>query len=279
MLTPAALDDQAAAIEVGQQNTALAELAERLDRRWETALAPRMRPLPKDVPISELDDAALHSRRFAIAVDEVSVAPVEIDLGRTPTFVVVGPDESGKSTTLAAIAQQFSRAWPEAPRYLLAGRRSPLTQGAGLWTEVAVGAEAAGVLLQQMTSTIGGRAADGFVDPMLLVVDDADTFGEGVMRNLLDETQPLWRDSGIIVAVALGTFAASKMYAPWFKSMISARHGILLTPDLSNDGAIFDRRLPQRGTTRTPTGSRIRPDVLRLRTGASCAFTMDGTHT
>lgn len=246
VVTPAGAQSAQQTIEVGAQNAGLHEIASRVRERWGAFEAPRLRTLPKSFAATELPPAMLGSRRMALAVDEMLVKPVVLDLDRSPTFLVAGPEESGKTNALAVLAQQFATAWPQGERHLLTGRSSKIATHDGFWTATHIGPDAAAPALAELKTVIQQRSRSGYEQPLLLLIDDADVFGDGALRAPLDETHLAWREAGLIVVVAMSTFAAGKCYAPWFKLMAAAKHGLLLMPDLAADGSIFDRRLPNR---------------------------------
>ena len=118
--------------------------------------------------------------------------------------------------------------------------------------------------LRELNVAAGRRALTDPGESVMLVMDDADTFGDDNVRVLLDEIHLQCRDAGFLVVVAMTTFAAGKTYAPWFKYMMSARNGLLLTPDLVNDRSILDLRLPSRTCLGVVAGSWVRVGPLGL---------------
>lgn len=254
VLSPPDLNPDALTVSVGEQLIVLESLGERLQSGWGDITAPKLRSLPKHFSLSTLPRPASTARSFAIAVDELNIDRVDADFGRAPTFLVVGPEQSGKTTTVTAIATQFRRAWPVAPLHHIVGRRSAATAGEALWTSIHTGAEVV-PFMKELSALIKQRATQGADQPMMLVLDDAEPFNDGEVRDLLDADHLAWRDANLFVVAAMTTFAASKSYAKWLKLIEAGSQGLLLMPNLALDGgAIFDRRLPARARLELPPG-------------------------
>lgn len=231
----------------------LTQLAAHLQQYYPDPGVPPVRLLPEQVSLAELPVPTAGTWQIPIGLDEASLEPAVIDLGEAPTFLIAGPDLSGRTTALAAITRGVMAAHPGGPAYLVSGRSTPLAAIAG-WTKTGIGESAADVLAE-LVGTLDDRVRGGFTEPVLVVVDDADDLTEGRPADHLDALQKRARDAGVVVVAALSTFKAMRSYTNWTQSLRNSRHGLLLQPDLDNDESdVFHLRIPERAGLHLPAG-------------------------
>lgn len=202
-----------------------------------------------------------------IGLDE-SGRPCGPDFDRSNTFVVIGPPTIGRTTALATLAQSFDRSWPMSDRYLVAGRRTRLEVLEG-WTDSSRGDEAGRCLVDGVLSDLSRVCPDGehggFVGvtgdptqagrtPTLVVVDDLDEMLDGAVATLLDKLVRIGRDRSVWVAASLTSYRVSGSFQPIVRSLIGARHALVMSPDPLVDGDPLGLRLPRWSIGPQPRG-------------------------
>lgn len=177
---------------------------------------------------------------IALGLSDEHLGPANVDLSEMH-MIVVGPYRSGRSTTLATLAQGAHRAHPSAGFHLLSPRRSPL-RDLDLWSSEAHGldacAEAAAGLLEKLE---GAAEEEQFV-----FVDDGGELTDAMSLNQLERLVRVGRDGGIRVIAAVETGSARGIGAGWIRELRREGHGLLLQPDLAADGDLLAARLPRR---------------------------------
>lgn len=160
-----------------------------------------------------------------------------VDLAATPAFVVAGPERSGRTTALLAMAHQAAAAG--AALVLVHPRRSLQA----LQSHPATVASFTGA------ATLGTDAADRFeavAGPCVLVIDDADG-----LRSLVERLSPVPGPDirGILVACLTDTL---REY--WFDRLRAGRSGLVLHPRGPYDGEQLGRRLTSSTVITNPKG-------------------------
>ncbi|MBB5934678.1 FtsK/SpoIIIE domain-containing protein [Streptomyces zagrosensis] len=170
--------------------------------------------------------------------------PIGVDLRETgPGVVIAGPPKSGRSTMLLGAARALLRAGT--PVVLITPRRSPLRELEG----------AAGVLgmlgvdgkeedLQALISKAEGPYVVLIDDAELLYDEPLDEALEAVLRSGMDG------DHGLVAAGTTDTL--SSQYRGFVTEARKTRSGVLLTPQSSSDGELFNIRLPANSGTGSP---------------------------
>jgi hypothetical protein len=197
--------------------------------------------------MSFLDAASPRSRSFSIGFDELRVAPVPASFERTPSFLVVGPEQSGKTTLAEVLLRQFQTAWPDGDIAVLTARKSPLA-ALVKQDQARFGQSEVFDYLREQRMSMASRVENAPDQPLLWILDDADSLmANDRLREELDPTCLQWRDANIMFVACLGQSAAERTYAPWFRQMQSARHGLILMPaDLQKSGELLQEKLPNR---------------------------------
>jgi S-DNA-T family DNA segregation ATPase FtsK/SpoIIIE len=165
---------------------------------------------------------------LGVGGDELSTVQVDL-LDAGPGFVVAGPHRSGRSTTLATIADALR---------------------ASDWRVVAVSARASllrdhahdvfeshGPGLDELLGSVDGRLA--------VMVDDAELITDSPVAAILDRFIRTARDAGHIVVIAGSVDELAIGFRGFLVDARRARSGILLNPRSSLDGEVLGVRLPR----------------------------------
>lgn len=229
---------------------AVERLAGDLAARWKDvrpALRPRrVDPLPEEISTAEAEALRLVPRPRGATVCTPAVGgdhlgPIDVDLAAAgSTFLVSGPQRSGRSTGLAAIVTSLAgRADGTLPVLIVAPRPSPLRDLAGL----------PGVLdvLTGDPADIALRVSDAAVAcPVAIVVDDAELLGAHALTDALEAFTRTARDDGsLLVAAATTEDVLANPYRGWLAAVRRPRSGLLLNPTTHVDGEVFGLRLPR----------------------------------
>ena len=140
-------------------------------RRAGVPEAPAIESLPELVPLANLP-ARDESGNPVLGLLSTSLRPVGYALRGSQ--IVIGPSGSGRTTTVLTMVQAALRATPGLSTYLLSPRRSVLTREAMLWSEAAVGADAARDLARRLLQGVAEAGEGGAT--MLLVVERTQDF-------------------------------------------------------------------------------------------------------
>jgi S-DNA-T family DNA segregation ATPase FtsK/SpoIIIE len=149
---------------------------------------------------------------------------------------VGGSARSGRTTSLALIAQVVREAEPGATVVIVSTPRSQLpTLVAGAEH---FGADELGAALDAVESA-GGRGS-----PVLLLVDDAELVDDTSDNRL---TTLVSRSSGPVLVVAAGRGDVLRsQFNHWSRPLRRSKLGLLLRPDLDLDGDLLGIHLPRR---------------------------------
>ncbi len=213
---------------------------------------PPVTRLTDRVQRADLSAAPGGGLRPGLGISGTTYGPSHLDLDELPTFLVFGPDRSGRSSTLVTLVAGTWAAWPGLESYLLAPRRSALRELAG-WTGAAIGSEQCDDLAVELADLVRERARGGG-DPFLVVIDDADELLEGRGALALETVAKRGRDAGLRLLVAVQTHTAHRTFGGWLTEARKGKHGLVLAPDVDVDGDLLGARLPRRSGRRFPPG-------------------------
>lgn len=169
-------------------------------------------------------DAAL---QIAVGVETTDLQPVTLTLRPGGHAMVVGPAQSGRSTTLATVAESVHRLDPTMPIQAVVARPSPLSELA--WLSVR-GVDSLDALADEL------EASDVH---QLLLIDDADQLDSPALERIVKKTS---RAISIVIA---GNAEALKTIGHWSRDLHRCRAGIMLAP--SSADADLLRAAPPRG--------------------------------
>ncbi len=239
-----------------------------LNGRWERSdqqgrRPPRVEDLPTRVAISDVlgrGTEASTSTSVAIGLDE-SGDVAGPDFGRANTFVVIGPPAVGRTSSLIAVTRSFAEGRDASRRYLIAGRRSVLESLDG-WSGTGRGEEAGRGIIQAVIDDLSLLdPARETTAPTLVVVDDLDEILDGSLAPQLDKLVRLGRDHDVWVAASMTSYRVPGSFQPIVRSLIGARHGLVMSPDPLVDGDPLGLRLPRWdvGSQRAGRGHLVTP--------------------
>ncbi|HQA13084.1 MAG TPA: FtsK/SpoIIIE domain-containing protein [Ornithinibacter sp.] len=221
--------------DLGAQAREMAAMAAAM-REAGAPLAPPIRRLPDLLPIQGLDRAV--GEEVVLGVTDDTLAAMTI----LPegTFAVTGPPSSGRTTALLTIASAVRRARQDSDLYLLTlDRRSRLLRQP-IWTELALGLDAAAALADRLTE----RFAQEVQRPTVVVIERVAEWSDTLAELSVDlMIKALSRAGGLLVTDGEAV-AYSRTYGLAGASNTS-RVGFLLQPD-PGDGSAFGATLPIR---------------------------------
>lgn len=238
---------------VTDQNEALKMAADELEQRWPGSNVVPVRLLPTEIRLTELGTGT--EAGSALGVDERRGAVVAVDLDTESTFLIAGPELSGKSNAAATLASGFQRAGAEV-RWL--ATRGPAAVPAGPWAASTQRSDQVPEVIEALWAEIIDLESSGQRTRRLIVIDDADeladtSFGGMSFQSTLDNVVRRGPDVGIAVVITMSSYRAASGFSGWLKSMKARRRGLLLQPD-EIDGEIFSVRLPRRAGLSLPPG-------------------------
>lgn len=237
------------------QVAALQEMAREAAQTWARP-SPHQRPIRVDVLPARIKASEAMALQpdftppselwalFAAGGDELS--PLGMDLEESgPGFVISGPPKSGRSSTLVAAAMSLLGRGTEV--ILITPRRSPLRD---LASEPGVlgtlDSESSSDDLEALTGSARG--------PYVILVDDAELIYDTPLDEALEEQVRLGMDGGLGLIAAGAVDTLSSQYRGFVVQARRSRNGLLLSPQGTADGEMFNIRLPSNSGGGGPTG-------------------------
>lgn len=171
-------------------------------------------------------------------------------LGFVPedVLLVVGPPQSGKTTTMAAIALSLHRAKPGTMAYLGMGRS--LLRSVVPWAVEGIGADEVADCARQLCDDISAGAG-----PCAVVLEDLSAFLGGPAEMPLQDLLKACRNAGVFVATDCETSSMASW--PLHLAAKAGRHGIALQPDQFDGDTIFKTAFPRMSRAEFPPGRGI----------------------
>lgn len=233
----AVASESARVVQVGRPANGVADAVAQLASAHPAPVRPpaAVGVLPDLVPAAQVARAARLADDplflpLGIGDRELSVVGLEFQEG--DGALVAGPGRSGKTSTLAAIAEVVHRAGQQVATVGVAFGRSPLAARSGLDTVARNPAE-----LQALAQAV-------MADPrrQLVLVDDAERVDdpEGALAGLLAAGRP-----DVHVVVAAAPDALRRLYGHWTVPVRRSQLGVLLRPEVDLDGDMLSVRLPR----------------------------------
>jgi S-DNA-T family DNA segregation ATPase FtsK/SpoIIIE len=172
--------------------------------------------------------------------------PLGVDLQEAgPGFVIAGPQKSGRSTTLITAARSVLASG--VPVVLVTPRRSPLRELASERGVLGMlGADASQDDLKELTT----RAEGG---PYVVVVDDGELIYDTPLDAALEGVVKSGLDGDHALIAAGNADQMGSQYRGFLVEARRSRNGLLLSPQGSTEGDLFNVRLP-RDVGGGPTG-------------------------
>ncbi|CAG6393889.1 FtsK/SpoIIIE domain-containing protein [Streptomyces cocklensis] len=172
--------------------------------------------------------------------------PLGVDLQEAgPGFVIAGPQKSGRSTTLITAARSLLAGG--VPVVLVTPRRSPLRELAAERGVLGVlGADASQDDLKELTAKAEGG-------PYVVVVDDGELIYDTPLDAALEAVVKSGLDGDHALIAAGNADQMGSQYRGFLVEARRSRNGLLLAPQGSTEGDLFNVRLP-RDVGGGPTG-------------------------
>ncbi|MET7764463.1 FtsK/SpoIIIE domain-containing protein [Streptomyces sp. NPDC005393] len=179
---------------------------------------------------------------LGVGGDELQRVGVDLqEMG--PGLVIAGPPKSGRSTVLVGAARSLLRCGTSL--VLITPRRSPLRDLAGEPGVLGVlGSDSGEDDLEALL-----RQADG---PYAVVVDDAELLYDEALDDPLEGVLRSGMDGDHAVIAAGTTDTLSSQYRGFVTEARKTRNGVLLMPQSSSDGELFNIRLPANSGSGSP---------------------------
>ncbi|MXG25529.1 type VII secretion protein EccCa [Streptomyces sp. YIM 132580] len=247
---------------------ATAAMNAEVSRHWTAPPAPKVRLLPRSLPVAELPPGhAVPERGISIGIDENNLAPVFVDFDHDPFFLVFGESESGKSNLLRLVVKQLTERYDgdTCKLFVIDNRRSLLdvTPASHLAEYIPMSnnmdhhmvalhdlmkrrTPSADVTAQELRDRSWWRGPTVYV-----IIDDFDLVAtsSGNPLSSLTELLPFARDVGVRFIIARNTAGASRaLYDPFLQRMTElGAQGVLLSGDpMEGDvlGGVRPRPMP-----------------------------------
>jgi S-DNA-T family DNA segregation ATPase FtsK/SpoIIIE len=195
--------------------------------------APPIQALPTDYSLALLPTSV--GGGPVLALSDVALAPHPLE--PTGTVLVAGGSETGKTTTMLAIAQSLVRWRPDVVLFFLGARRTPLSRWPG-WD--ATGLEAGDI--GGIESAIVAAATGG--PPVALFVESATDFSDTPTESVLQGWLRTSRMDGLLVVAEadpqdLGGYSGLKA------ELKAARRGMVLRPETSDGEGVLKTPFPR----------------------------------
>jgi DNA segregation ATPase FtsK/SpoIIIE, S-DNA-T family len=201
---------------------------------------PTRKPVTLSTLPSRVDPAVLWSEtklgeqlwELPVGITESALAPALLRVYPGEHVLVAGPQRSGRSGLLCAIASLLTITAPDVGLTVVATRPSPLRMLDG--SRMITDADQLPDALTAVTEA-GGR--------QVILIDDAETVEDPdeAIITLLKQRLP---EVHLIVAGRADTLRSA--YGHWTQQVRRSRSGVLLRPDVDMDGDLLSVRLPRR---------------------------------
>jgi S-DNA-T family DNA segregation ATPase FtsK/SpoIIIE len=224
---------------------------------WPGSAAPPVRMLPDVLPAAGLPAPAATGSRVPFGIDENALAPVFLDFGTDPHFLVLGDTECGKSNLLrlvtAGIAARFT---PDQAKIIFLDYRRALLESAQVPHQIgyATSSVAATTLLDEVRGALSTRLPPPDLTPdqlrsrswwhgsdLFVIVDDYDLVA-GAANPLLPlaEFLPQARDVGLHVILARSAGGAGRaMFDPVIQRLREMGSPGLIMSGSKDEGALL----------------------------------------
>jgi S-DNA-T family DNA segregation ATPase FtsK/SpoIIIE len=249
---------------VEDQAEGTADLVSRVRDTWRYAPAPKVRLLPRKLPVAELQQATdVSVAGIPIGLNETHLAPVYLDLADEPHLIVFGDAECGKTNLLRLIARGIAqRATPDEARIVMADYRRGLL--GAIEGDHLLGYAPSGQAFTEMLGQIRGALTNRLPGPdvtqqqlrdrswwrgpeLYVIVDDYDLVaagGNNPLSALLD-LLPQARDIGMHLLITRRAGGASRaIYEPVLQRLRELDTPGLLMSGNREEGALIGTQKP-----------------------------------
>jgi S-DNA-T family DNA segregation ATPase FtsK/SpoIIIE len=214
---------------------------------WPFEPAPAVEPLPERLSPAVLP--APQRGLLPIGVEQVTLRPVAVDFATDPHLIVLGDEESGKTSFLRGLARSIERAYqPEEARIVIVDYRRGLLGAVGEPHLIgySTSPQRAGDVVHEVVTALNARVRG---PELFLLVDDYDLVATATATDPLAElTELLPRagDIGLHLVIARRVRGAGRaMFEPVLQSLReSSTPGILLSGP-RDEGPVFAGITPE----------------------------------
>ena len=226
---------QIALLGAGDEAGALEALTAEVRSRWPGQAARPIAVLPESVARASLPVPSAPGE-IVLGVGGDAIGAVSARL--SGILLVAGPYRSGRSTALETAALSLA-AGPRPPKlFALLPRRSPLA-ALPIWSAAADGVAECEQLVAELVARLGE-------EPIAVFVDDAEELQQGPVSYELEKIVAATRTQPVTLVAAVERLAARRAYTGWLAEARKPGSGLLLTPDIDQDGEILNLpRLPR----------------------------------
>ncbi len=225
---------------VAVQAAALLELATSMQRAGVVA-APPIESLGERIALSDLP--TLVDDRPTLGVWDESLSPIGFDT--TGVFLVTGPPQSGRSTTVATMIRSIASTRPATSFVLFGAVRSPLSTVVA-WSASAFGATEIERLAAELT-------ADELPDRAVVVIESIGDLLNSDADLSLQDFMRACRSVGVFV-IAEGETSSVTGSWPLLQAVKASRSGIVLQPDQMDGETLFKTPFPRTTRAEFPVG-------------------------
>lgn len=219
------------AISGEQQAIAFRRLAARLQEAGKDGKAPSIRSLPTELSLADLTPGF-------IGMASEGLVPVRMPGWRVAG--IFGPAKSGRTTALLTFGAACASSAPERKAVLI-GDHTILKSSPRWLAHVATGAEEGRKALEELMTIMHDNTE---LNPIVLI-DDLNDMLDPLFEDALNRflQQPKTTHFSLIVTGESSSIRQS--YNTVVQSVRKAKAGVLLVPDILNDGDIFNLSLPR----------------------------------
>jgi len=220
---------------IAKQAAEIAKLVKAMERAGVTA-APSIARLPELVSLSSIPFVV--GDLPALGIHDESLAPIAFE--PSGVFVVGGPPQSGKTTTVAAMVASLQRVRPGLPMVLFGVRRSQLSSSAPWLTHVTTPDDIAAAALA-LTAEINAEAPN--VAGLVVVIENVGEHSGGVAEDAIQELLKACRANDQFV-IAEGETASLSGWG-LMQSVKQNKYGIVMQPDEGDGDTVFSTSFPR----------------------------------
>ena len=229
---------------IAKQAAAITKLVAAMDRAG-VSTAPTIARLPDHVLGSSLTmnpgDMPL------LGVWDETLQPIAFD--PSGVFVITGPPQSGKTTTVASMISSLQRVRPGAPMVLFGSRRSMLNSVAQ-WAVQAGTADEIAQAADELTAKITSESPD--IAGLVVVIENVGDLAGGPADDAVQDLLKACRsfDHFVIAEGETSTLAGWGL----MQRVKASKYGIALQPDQMDGDTIFGTAFPRVGRADFPLG-------------------------
>lgn len=229
----------------GKQATAVSKLAGAM-RRAGVVPAPGVARLDDRIVASELRVGA--GGAPLLGVWDETLEPIAFD--PHGVFVVSGPPQSGRTTTVASMVQMLRRVRPGAPMVLFGSRRSPLGS-LGPWRNHAATPDEVCKVANELAKLIADEAPE--VADLVVVIENVGEYANSIGEDEITELLKACRNGGQFVIAEGETSTMSVNFG--FMGLVKLnKYGIAMQPDQMDGDMVFGTDFPRVARAEFPVG-------------------------